>query len=164
MRANTIQSRKSRAKAKAKKAELEEALRRATSKTPDNVIQMRSGTSTSKTASVDDDDSYLIPKWQPRSMDDIGRVEQSVITQCASIDESQQNPAMVMNARAMARIMDDQRQSSQHASASRQLHTILVALCGSTSEQKDKRKTGSRGKRLGEIADMTRVRRIANGR
>lgn len=74
-----------------------------------------------------------------------GEVERSVIAECAALDEP--NTALVATAKVMARILDNPNQVSQHATASRQLTSILETL-----SPKQKRK--SKG-RLASVRQMT---------
>lgn len=157
-RANTEKCRKARHLAAERKKAAKEKPR-------DNVVQMgsRRRQFTAPLGPTESSDSRELVQgravWKPRGLDEIGRVEKSVIDQFSNSEVAQDLPSMVMNARTIARVLDDQRQMSQHATASRQLQSIIKELTGGTDQVKDKRKTGSRANRLGAIAGMTKVRR-----
>jgi hypothetical protein len=78
---------------------------------------------------------------------EIGAVEQGVIDECAHFAQAVARPAMVEQARSLARILDDPRRVPLWATTSRQLTAILNDLRTSA-----KRKT--RG-RLAQVQRMT---------
>lgn len=69
----------------------------------------------------------------------VGPNEQAVIEQCAQSGMTEQRPATVMQARTMARILDDAARMHDHPKASDQLHKLLTSL-----DPPRKRKTSGR--------------------
>lgn len=97
----------------------------------------------------DDGESTRLAKESENHWDrgEVGMVEQGVIDECAGFAQSVARPAMVAQARSLARILDDSRRVPLWAQTSRQLTAILNDLRGSA-----KRKT--RG-RLAQVQRMT---------
>lgn len=69
----------------------------------------------------------------------IGANERAVIDQCALSGMTERRPATVMQARAMARILDDPDRKHDHPKASAEQHKLLESL-----DPPKKRKSGGR--------------------
>jgi hypothetical protein len=77
----------------------------------------------------------------------MGIIEAAVIEETSNLASALDHPAMVATARAMARVLDDQKQITQHATCSRQLTQILQMLSSGTKKK-------SKG-RLARVTSMT---------
>jgi hypothetical protein len=77
----------------------------------------------------------------------MGIIEAAVIEETSNLAAALDHPAMVATARAMARVLDDQKQITQHATCSRQLTQILQMLSAGTKKK-------SKG-RLARVTSMT---------
>lgn len=85
---------------------------------------------------------------EPEAEYQIGPVEMGVIEECRNFPQAQARPAMVEQARALARLLDDERRVALWPTTSRQLTTILNDL-------RDSAKRKARG-RLASVQKMTR--------
>lgn len=85
---------------------------------------------------------------KPKPEPEPGPIEAAVIEECAALSLAAERPAMVMAARNMARICDDEKKSALHATANRQLTAVLNDLRGGSKKK-------SKG-RLSRIQSMTK--------
>lgn len=126
-----------------RKAEGERGMAR-TGKSDGNVTPIFGGAQPNSPTAEDDTDDYQM-----------GPVEFGVIEECKNFPQAQVRPAMVEQARALARLMDDERRVALWPTTSRQLTSIMNDL-------RDSAKRKARG-RLATVQKMTRQDQSATG-
>ena len=85
----------------------------------------------------------------------IGATEATVIElEQVIASDAPQNLVLIQMARAMARILDDQKQIAQHATCSRQLHSIIQTLTAGTKKKSKGRLARVQSMTSGKVAEQ----------
>lgn len=93
----------------------------------------------------EDDTQQSAPKRKGKAM---GATEEAVVEECGALSIAVERPAMVMQARSLARILDDEKQIGLWPTTSRMLTQILNDLRGNSKKK-------SKG-RLARVQGMTK--------